>query len=611
MLPTELEIPQSDQEINELPKIVSLFGFEIKQTYKRWVLLFPVVGLSILGLVLGLRYWNEQTQTRSSVKMRPEPGVPAEPAQGWVSYTNADYGFSLYHPDGWEVEVGSEFDPSLPPSAVMLQDESGSVGVTIVSLDNGSNGSTGFRSTPRRGGFQFVSDALAASGTPRISILPEWPAVTASATGKPDVNLEVNAPNTVEMRISENSNFSGAGWEPYSALKPWTFVGADGQKMVYAQFKNNVGHITETSASFILDTLPPFGGIAFSQGVVGPSTSTIILYFGAEDNASGVTDMRVSTDPNFGDVPWEVYTTSREWFTYATWEEGRGQETAYVQYRDLVGNISGVYSDTYLVDRTPPDVYVEVSRGETLIRRTVTVLAWDELADIADMRVTNDPLMMEGVVTLPYTETIEWTFDDHRVVWVQVEDSVGNWGEPYPAFASLPSDPSRPTSTPTPMDSTTPTPSETGTPPTTGAAPTSGESSGTQGAPSAEIPPTAETFQTPDVDFFRGAQLTEWAAKAFWPTSIKKKLSMKEVNKLKVVRAIYDQPSTETVGKRFIVTTFSFGDRSYMLIVEVGIDTATEEVVSFPERLPIYEKIVESFTSLPEGPRNPLPILPR
>jgi hypothetical protein len=74
-----------------------------------------------------------------------------------------------------------------------------------------------------------------------------------------------------------------------------------------------------------------------------------------------------------------------------------------------------------------------VAPGETLTR-TVTVLAYDELAEVATMRLSNDPLMIEGVVTLPYTPTVTWAFDERRVVWVQLEDSVGNVTEPYPAY---------------------------------------------------------------------------------------------------------------------------------------------------------------------------------
>jgi hypothetical protein len=59
-----------------------------------------------------------------------------------------------------------------------------------------------------------------------------------------------------------------------------------------------------------------------------------------------------------------------------------------------------------------------------------------EGAGLATMRLTNDPLFVEGVVTMPYSEMLTWAFDDRRVVWVQLSDSVGNWTEPYPAYAA-------------------------------------------------------------------------------------------------------------------------------------------------------------------------------
>jgi len=94
-----------------------------------------------------------------------------------------------------------------------------------------------------------------------------------------------------------------------------------------------------------------------------------------------------------------------------------------------------VYSDTYLIDLRPPVVYLEVEPGDTLTR-TVTILAYDELSDVEEMWLSNDPLFREGVVTLPYTTTVEWAFDERRVAWVEVVDGVGNFSEPYPAFAA-------------------------------------------------------------------------------------------------------------------------------------------------------------------------------
>jgi len=165
--------------------------------------------------------------------------------------------------------------------------------------------------------------------------------------------------------------------------------------------------------------------------VVGPDVITTTVYLGAEDNLSGVTDMRISEDPSFGDAVWQPYTTTLTWPISYTVET---EKALYVQYRDLAGNVSEVYSDTYQIDTTPPMVYVEVQPGSTPTR-TVQIYAYDELSWLEEVRLSNDPLMIEGVVTRPYTDTLEWTFDDRWVVWVQVKDAVGNWSEPYPAWA--------------------------------------------------------------------------------------------------------------------------------------------------------------------------------
>jgi hypothetical protein len=36
---------------------------------------------------------------------------------------------------------------------------------------------------------------------------------------------------------------------------------------------------------------------------------------------------------------------------------------------------------------------------------------------------------------MPYADSTEWTFDKDPVVWVQVEDSVGNKSNPVPLYA--------------------------------------------------------------------------------------------------------------------------------------------------------------------------------
>ncbi|MGB2772142.1 MAG: hypothetical protein WBF31_07460, partial [Anaerolineae bacterium] len=239
-----------------------------------------------------------------------------------------------------------------------------------------------------------------------------------------------------EMQISANAAFTDTTWEPYSALRPWTPAGGDGIKTVYARFRDSAGNVsTVANTSFALDTLPPLGGLAVGPRIIGPDTVTTTVYLGAEDNLSGVEDMRVSADPTFGDAPWQPYTTTVTWPVSLT---AQSVITLYAQYRDVAGNGSEVYSDILLADISPPLVYVEVAPGNTLTR-TVTILAYDGLAGqsagVGIMRLSNDPLLLDGVVTMPYTPTVAWAFDEQAVVWVQVKDMVGNWSEPYPAYA--------------------------------------------------------------------------------------------------------------------------------------------------------------------------------
>jgi hypothetical protein len=251
------------------------------------------------------------------------------------------------------------------------------------------------------------------------------------------VDLYVNARDDnsglAELQFSGDGDFVGATWEPYTALRSYTPEGGDGVKTVYARFRDSAGNVSAAAdASFALDTLPPLGGIAVGQRVVGPDTLTTTVYFGAEDNLNGVSDMRVSLDPAFTETAWQPYTVTLTWPVSLT---SASSGTLYVQYRDLAGNVSETYSDTYAVDPIPPILFVEIAPSETLTR-TVNIYAYDELADLATLRLSNDPLMVEGVMTSSYAPTVTWAFDDRRVVWVQLSDSVGNLTEPYPAYAA-------------------------------------------------------------------------------------------------------------------------------------------------------------------------------
>ncbi len=282
------------------------------------------------------------------------------------------------------------------------------------------------------------------------------PILAASADGAIDLYLSARdqVGNVTGMQVSENGFFSDT-WESYSALKLWTPEGGDGAKTIYARFRDEAGNTSAPfTATFALDTQPPIGGIALSHPILGPDVVTTTIWLGAEDNLSGVVDMRLSTDPNFADAVWRPFAATSTWI-YSQIDRNRSK--FYVQFRDYVGNESEILNAPLFVDNLPPLVYVEVEEGETSTR-TVHIYSYDELTYPDQMRLTNDPLFLDGVVTQAYSETVSWTFDERHVVWVQIKDAVGNWSEAWPAYDGSNKEPTPTTPTPTTPTPTTPTP---------------------------------------------------------------------------------------------------------------------------------------------------------
>lgn len=292
--------------------------------------------------------------------------------------------------------------------------------------------------TPPSGTLAVAGGVLTTTLNLRLNAaLPSAPPLrmlSTQATGTVDLKLDATDDNSgiAEIQVSEQADFAGATWEPYTSTKAWQPTGADGAKTVYVRFRDSAGNISAAAnTNFALDRQAPLGGIALDRRIVGPDTITTTVYLGAQDDVSGVADMRVSSDSAFTGAVWRAYATDLTWLL----DTGSGnQTTLYVQYRDQVGNLSPVYSDTAKIDTTPPVVYAEATAGST-ITRTVRILAYDEFSDLASMRLSNDPLMIENVTTSAYAESVSWVFDDRKVVWVQVKDSVGNWSQPYPVYA--------------------------------------------------------------------------------------------------------------------------------------------------------------------------------
>lgn len=88
--------------------------------------------------------------------------------------------------------------------------------------------------------------------------------------------------------------------------------------------------------------------VSVGDGRMTTADENIILKLKAED-ASGVTEMMISNDPNFKDAVWEPYANEKNWKL----DSGDGLKKVYVKFKDKLGNISSPVSCEITLNKTP------------------------------------------------------------------------------------------------------------------------------------------------------------------------------------------------------------------------------------------------------------------
>lgn len=309
------------------------------------------------------------------------------------------------------------YDPNRPSGALLLNDD-----------------------IAQSGALQMNSAYARASGLATLQAAPN-DSVTLYVDGSDD-NSGIS-----EMQLSADPTFTGADWQPFSPVASYAPGGEDGVKTVYARFQDEAGNLSSiTAINFIYDTQPPVGYIFADPAVLPGDAVTTTLYLGdysalVEGDGEtlptdpgfdgGAVEMRLGSDPALTDACWQPLADS----VIVAVDPAQPEGTFYAQYRDAAGNVSEITSATYQVDTSAPDLSAVAEPGAGA-SRTVNIYASDNLSGIANLYLSNDPLMQQDVTTLPYTETLTWTFDERKVVWIVAEDGVGNRAAPYPVYAT-------------------------------------------------------------------------------------------------------------------------------------------------------------------------------
>ncbi|MCL5103763.1 MAG: hypothetical protein M1133_06570 [Armatimonadetes bacterium] len=171
------------------------------------------------------------------------------------------------------------------------------------------------------------------------------------------------------------------------------------------------------------DLSAPTGSISINSGAQYAISASAPLNLSASDD-KGVTEMKFSND-NLAWSNWEAYGTNKVW----TLTSGDGTKKVYVRYKDAVGTISPLYSDTIILDTTAPTGSISINSGAAATNSTdviLTLSAADTGSGVSQMRFSNGVTWSDWE---PYAASKSWTLasgDGTRYVYVQCKDAAGN-----------------------------------------------------------------------------------------------------------------------------------------------------------------------------------------
>jgi hypothetical protein len=223
----------------------------------------------------------------------------------------------------------------------------------------------------------------------------------------------------VEMIISNDPNFSEATWEPFASSKTWTLIQGDGEKTVYAKFRDVVGNETSpVSDSIILDSISPAGLIIINTGDEYTNQLSVTLTLSAsfkpvvqKDPAKVVgrlssEEMLISNRPDLSGAMWQAYASPIDW----TLEAGDGVKMVYVKFRDKAGNESHVASDSIILDTTPPSSPSLVINDDDLYTTDLSVVLTLSAID-ADFMLISNRSDFNGADWEDYATSKDWLLD--------------------------------------------------------------------------------------------------------------------------------------------------------------------------------------------------------
>jgi hypothetical protein len=270
------------------------------------------------------------------------------------------------------------------------------------------------------------------------NVAPENPSIVigdnSGKSNRADVVLTLSADGAIEMKISNQSGMADASWRTFLPVTTWTLQSGDGDRAVYAAFRDAAGNETaELSASVTVDQTAPTGArisVAGGSEVImlpsGPVSVTV--------EATGAYDFQIANDPNFEGVSWETIDGSQK-DTTITLTSGEGLKQVYARFRDDFGNITAPIFDTVFVDDTPPaGARIAIGEGKLTGDASVDLVLtaldaakmWID-GDVSDTAETKEWIDYQSGLTVTLTDPAGG--NETKAVTAKFQDAEGNESE--------------------------------------------------------------------------------------------------------------------------------------------------------------------------------------
>jgi hypothetical protein len=157
------------------------------------------------------------------------------------------------------------------------------------------------------------------------------------------VTLYLDAPDAVEMMVSNDGGFGGAYWEAYAQTKTWEIDFYQNYvlpRIVYVRYRDANGKIYGNfTDDIIYDPNLPTGSVTIAN--VAPATLSradvtganrlVTLNLNLQDDLSGVGDVQIVIGDTSETTPWEAYAPVKQ-------VAAQAGDVIRVYYRDIAGN---------------------------------------------------------------------------------------------------------------------------------------------------------------------------------------------------------------------------------------------------------------------------------